>query len=218
MRLDLAERLRCPATHHTPTPLVVVARAVEGRDLRTGLAGCPLCRLEARFVDGDLCFDVPALGPGAAATDVPPVREAAAPSDAVERLVALLGLAEPGGAVLLTPGYASLAEALVAATGVEAVLFDPAGTGALPPGRWVRGLATAVPFTDATFRAAALDAASSAIAAEVLRCVVPQGRLVGAAGLTPPDGVTVLARDDREWVGERGALSGPMVPLGRRGH
>ena len=217
MRLDLAERLRCPATDHAPTPLVVVARAVEGRDLRTGLAGCPLCRLEARFVDGDLCFDVPSGGPCAAATDVPPVRQASAPSDAVERLIALLGLAEPGGAVLLTPGYASMADVLVESAGVAVVLLDPAGTGALPPGRWVRGLTTAVPFTDGTFRAAALDAASAAVTAEVLRCVVPQGRVVGAAALTPPDSVTVLARDDREWVGERGALPGPMVPLGRRG-
>lgn len=224
MRLELAERLRCPAPHHAPTPLIVVAREVASRELRVGMVGCPVCSLEARIAGGDLWFgtSAPSSAPApasAAGTDVagdgaPGANPVAAD---VERLVALMGLAEPGGAVLLTPAYAALALVLASAAGVTVVLHDPAEQSRVPGIAAVRGLPDAVPFTDGTFRAAVLDAAAGACAADAVRCVVPQGRVIGAAGLAVPPGVTVLARDAREWVGERGALPGPMVPLGRRG-
>lgn len=222
MRLELAERLRCPATHHAPTPLIVVAREVVGRDLRSGIAGCPVCSLEARFVAGALWFGAPP--PSTEATrsgDVPAPQDIASSASAssvdVERLVALMGLAEPGGAVLLTRAYAGLAAALEVVAGVSVVIHDPSGTH-LPAGLGaVHGVVDAVPFTDGTFRAVAIDAAAAQTLADAVRCVVPQGRVVAAAALVPPDGVTVLARDAREWVGERGALPAPVVTLGRRG-
>jgi len=81
----------------------------------------------------------------------------------------------------------------------------------------VRGVPGAVPFTDATFRGAALGASlPSALVADAVRCVMAGGRVVGAAALPLPDGVRELARDDAEWVGERAAPT-PIVTLGRRG-
>lgn len=144
-------------------------------------------------------------------------QEPSADAAAVERLVALLGLAEPGGAVLLTPGYAALADALAATADVDVVVYDTAGVARTEFARAVRGLASAVPFTDGTFRAAALDVASAAFAADAVRAVAPRGRVLGAIGLDAPAQVTILARDAREWVGERGVLPGPVVTLGRRG-
>ena len=226
MRLELAERLRCPASQHAPTPLVVVAREVAARDLRAGIAGCPVCSLEARITAGDLWFGASAPSSAPAPAPAPAdgatrAATAAGPSAAdVERLVALLGLADPGGAVLLTPAYAPFAPALESVAGVTVVLHEPA-TRRDAPGvagvAAVRGLPDAVPFTDGTFRAAVLDADAGAYSGDAVRCLVPQGRVVGAASLAVPPGVTVLARDAREWVGERGALPGPIVPLGRRG-
>jgi hypothetical protein len=64
--------------------------------------------------------------------------------------------------------------------------------------------------------AAAPNAALLAGAVEALR---PRGRLVAPLAVAVPAGVTVLARDDREWVAEREAPARPpvIVPLGRAG-
>lgn len=217
MRLEIAERLRCPHPH-VPTPLIVVADRVLERDLIEGRAGCPVCRTEARIEEGDLWFA--ALGgpvTAVATTSDPP------DPNALERLVALLGLAEPDGTVLLTGAYARFALRLAASTEVGVVTLaahgSPAGAGyrrGLAVAT-VHGVATRLPFGDATFRAAALDASlAPALVADVVRGVHVGGRLVGAVGLTRPAGVRELARDATEWVGEREPTA-PLVPLGRGG-
>ena len=207
MRLDLAERLRCPRSHAS-TPLIVVADEVTGRDLRRGVAGCPVCQLEARIDAGDVWF-------GADRDD-----DHGEPADlegALDRLIALCGLAEPGGAVLLTGRYGRLAERLTVAAGVSVVLIHPrsphVGTDEVST---VHGERAQVPFIDQTFRAAALDTGfPESFIADVARSVQVGGRIVAAASVVPPEGVSELARDAAEWVGarERAAV---VVELGRR--
>lgn len=205
MRLELAERLRCPRPH-TPTPLIIVAQRAVERELIEGVAGCPVCRLEARIEDGHLRFpEAPA--------DPSPV--AAPDAERALRVIALLGLAEPGGAVLLTGAYAAYAGAIVRLVDVRAVVFGAAA-------ERVDGVSAvhlpdpALPFTDGTFRAAALAADTSMpIVLDAVRCVTPGGRVLGARPLERPESVRELARDELEWVGEAERGASGVVPLRR---
>ena len=221
MRLDLAERLRCPADH-APTPLIVVARAKRDRELLEGFAGCPVCHLEARVRAGHVEFpsgvESAVEGAGAAGHEASTgmAARAGAWMPDLERLQALLGLAEPGGAVLLTGRYASLGAALAARADVAVVTLqadappDAEGVSA------VLGAPRRVPFTDGTFRGAALDAGlDAALAEDAVRTVSIGGRVLGAAALARPAGTNELARDAHEWVAAREAVP-QAVPLSRR--
>lgn len=224
MRLELAERLRCPGAHAS-TPLIVVAQETRDRVLRRAIVGCAVCGLEARITAGALTFPdglvvagaagAPAadLGRAAAADDVR--AGAAVPADvdaaALERLVALLHLDAPGGAVLLAGGYARFAEALEASHDVHAVVLAAAHDTRDERRDGTRS----IPFTDATFRAAAVAAMSPALLGDLPRVVTPGGRIVAVVGIEPPAGARILARDDREWVAEREGSGGGMVTLQR---
>ena len=219
MRLELAERLRCPAAH-TPTPLIVVAERTVDRELITAMLGCPVCHLEARIVDGDVRFD--ALAVDRPAVDRPALDRPAAPAPELERVVALLGLSEPGGAVLLTGRYAALAAPLSALAEVSVVIMHGLGGTAVVEGATVATVATvhgspsSVPFTDGTFRAVALDAGLPAsFGADVVRATAIAGRVLAAAAVPAPTGLKELARDDTEWVAARES-SGTIVELKRR--
>ena len=206
MHLDLAERLRCP-NDHRPTPLVVVAREKRDRDLREGIVGCSVCRLEARITAGHLRFEGHEPAPEFAATS-------AAPD--LERVIALLGLSEPGGAVLLTGRYAALAEPLSARTEAAVVVMYADTPPASDQVSAVLGTLTRVPFMDETFRGAALDGRTpGSIVEDAVRAVAVQGRILAAASIPLPSGLRELARDDTEWVAARES-SGAIVELKRR--
>jgi hypothetical protein len=239
VRLELAERMQCPRPHRA-TPLIIVARRSVDRELLDGVAGCAECYLEAVIAAGDVIFpggDVTA--PGARpASDVSHALGAATEPGSPDpgpltRLIALLGLAEPGGAVLLTGGYAALAHALAAAVDVTAVTWNvavprsaPATDGALatPAPEEAPSLNVSavwlpepvVPFADGTFRGAALDATTPLpVMLDTVRAVSVGGRIVGAASLDRPASVRELARDAQEWVGEKISGASGVVPLRR---
>lgn len=207
MRLDLAERLRCPRPH-AATPLIVVAEQVEDRELVAGVAGCPVCHLEAR-IDAEGVWFPEALGrlPDRSAAEQDMMRAPVGDED-LQRTAALLGLAEPGGTVLLTGRYARFAERLAHEFDVAIVIVGApphgvaAGAGVYAGVYAVHLGGDAVPFTDHTFRAAALDAVASE---DAIRTVAVGGRILGAWPLARPATVKELARDEREWVGEREA-------------
>lgn len=206
MQLDIAERLRCPRAH-LATPLILVAHRTDDRSLVDATAGCMTCHLEASVRDGDVFF------PGAPAAQR---FETSATPDAFDRLVALLGLAEPGGAVLLTGRYAALANAVASMVEVHVVVRN-----AVP----VRGAGVSavhlaepvVPFSDNTFRAAALDADTPLpVLLDVVRALQVGGRLLASLPLERPHGVRELARDATEWVGEREPGPNGVVMITRR--
>lgn len=201
MRIELAERLRCPAAH-AATPLIVVARRVDGRELIDGTAGCMTCHLEAVVTGGVLRIGAPhEVIVGGDAPDAPDATSPARPGEAdLERAAALLGLAEPGGAVLLAGRYTALSAPLRERFDVMTAVIATRGD---------------VPFVDGTFRAAAIDLPGVMID-EVVRAVAVGGRIVAPSSATVPAGLRELARDDREWVAAREA-TGPIVTLGRAG-
>lgn len=204
MQLTLVDSLRCPAGHEE-TALVLSAESWNGSRVATGLLGCPACHARYPIVDGIVDFS------GGTPAPQPPDESLA--SEPV-RLAAQLGLADPGGVILLTGRYASLADGLRELVEVTTVVADV--TGELP--------ATAVPFRfsgvlpmrDATLRAAAIDAPrnSSGFLAEVARCVAGRGRIVAPARSPMPTGVRLVARDELEWVVEVEAAH-PVIPLRR---
>ncbi len=216
MRLDLVERLRCPRAH-APTPMIVLATETRDRDLVRGEAGCPVCHLRARILAGGVQFD--GALPGARSGTTPGVaRPATSPTDdraALDRLEALLGLSEPGARVLLTGRYTRLAAAL--ARDVDAAVVALNATLAASEGSASVQLAdVAVPFTDATFNAVALDDdLPAATVADALRTLALGGRIVGRLPLERPADVKELARDSEEWVGEKATASAPPIPLRR---
>lgn len=165
------------------------------------------CRLEASIRDGDVFF------PG-----VPEAQRSAShtPPDAFDRVVALLGLAEPGGAVLLTGRYAALAAVVASTVDVHVVALN--AEPARGAGVSVVHLAEpVVPFSDNTFRAAALDAdAPLPVLLDVVRALQVGGRLLAALPLDRPHGIKELARDATEWVGEREPGPNGVVMITRR--
>lgn len=215
MRLELAERLQCPADHR-PTPLVVVASEVIDRDLRRGTAGCMQCGRETRFREGDLwCVTdgaAPASSIDRSERHVRSTTRAPSPTlEAIDRLQALLGLAESGGAVLLGGRYAAYAAGLQARLDLMVIVADPDDALFTSAAR-VIGWADAVPFTEGTFRAAALDEARLIEAA--VRTVRAGGRIVAPITCARPATISLLAADAAEWVGERGATP-TVIPLQR---
>jgi hypothetical protein len=221
MRLELAERLRCPRAHE-PSPLVIVAQEVVERDLRRAVAGCPLCGFEATIRDGDAYLDggpVPAETPRDAARPEAGTDELRAEREQLDRLIALLGLGEPEGHVLLTGQYARFAASLSTETGVSVVTthaaleVDRGGAEAEVSALVLAALR--VPLSDHSFRAAAVDSLDPAFLADAARTLVVGGRLVAPASAPLPPNVRELARDPAEWVAEREAGSGGVVPLRR---
>ena len=206
MRLELAERLRCPGAH-APTPLIVVAQETHDRVLHRAIVGCAVCGLEARIASGVLTL--PSGFAARRADDgVDPTADVADVAD-VERLAALLHLDAPGGAILLAGGYARFGAPLASGYGVQAI--------ALVPPAVTRGAAPAIPFTDATFRAAAVEGLPDASLADLARVIAPGGRIVAPTTVELPVGVSLLARDAREWVAASdGAGQGGVVALKRR--
>lgn len=228
MRLELAERLRCPGAH-PPTPLIVVAQEARDRILHRAIVGCAVCGLEARIAAGALSFPDGLVVAGAAGIPASALRRADAAddvragavaptdvdADALERLVALLHLDAPGGAVLLAGDYARFAAALEASHDVHVVVLGSARETRDDPRDEATDGPRSIPFTDATFRAAAVAAMPPALLGDLARVVTPGGRIVAVAGTEPPVGVRVLARDDREWVAASEGGRGAMVALQR---
>jgi hypothetical protein len=194
MRLELSERLVCPATHER-TPLIVMALETRERDLVRGTAGCMSCHRQAEIARGDVVFAAHgALGE--------PSPSATSPT-AIDRLEAQLGLSEPGARVLLTGRYAQFAAALVQRVDALVVVLNAPMTQSAGVGG-VYLTEPVVPFSDATFTAAAVDQGmSSAQLADVVRTLQREGRIVAALPTDVPDGVRELARDATEWVGTR---------------
>ena len=206
MRLELAERLRCPGAH-APSPLIVVAQETHDRVLHRAIVGCAVCGFEARIASGVLTLPS-GFAVRRADDGVDPTADVADVAD-VERLAALLHLDAPGGAILLAGGYARFGAPLASGYGVQAI--------ALVPPAVTRGAAPAIPFTDATFRAAAVEGLPDASLAELARVIAPGGRIVAPTTVELPVGVSLLARDAREWVAASdGAGQGGVVALKRR--
>src|SRR5215213_2039710 len=95
MFIELTDHLRCPAGHDEAF-LVLLPERLEGRSVRTGTLGCPVC--DRRFALHDGILDT-----GGA----PPARGDGPGKLSPEALAPLVGLSGPGGYLVLVGGPAA---------------------------------------------------------------------------------------------------------------
>jgi uncharacterized protein YbaR (Trm112 family) len=99
MFIELTDHLRCPSDHDEQF-LVLLPDRMEGRSVRSGQLGCPVCGRVFHLTDG--VFD---------AGDAPPLENAGS-ALTIEALATLVGLHGPGGYLALIGEPAALAPEL----------------------------------------------------------------------------------------------------------
>ena len=78
----------------------------------------------------------------------------------------------------------------------------------------LRGRASVLPLAKGCARGIALDDGADDLLRSAVAALTPGGRLVAPAAAPLPEGMTLLARDDDQWVGERDAV--PVLSTLRR--
>jgi hypothetical protein len=192
MFIELTDHLRCPADHNESF-LVLLPSEMDGRLVRAGVLGCPICHRETAVADG--IADFGGAPPAPAATSLAP-----------EAAHALLGLDGPGGYVALVGGAGALAAGLAALLpGVRFVLVNPpAGAVASDSASVLR--AARLPIKAAAMRGAVITADHARDPAwreATLGCVLPGLRVLVEGEATDGAGVRVLAEAGGWWVGGR---------------
>jgi uncharacterized protein YbaR (Trm112 family) len=191
MFIELTDHLRCPADHDEQF-LVLLPDRMEGRSVRTGQLGCPVCGREFRLVNG--VFDA-GEAPGA------PGSQSGLTADALTTLVGLHG---PGGYLVIAGAPAALADDVMARTpGVGLVTVNPPEgvedggsvsvlrAGMLPlKSRSMRGVVLGAPF-----------GGDPHWVAEAARVVLPGLRVVGEGPDPTGKEVELLASAGGVWVG-----------------
>jgi len=191
MFIELTDHLRCP-NPHDESYLVLLPDVMEGRSVRTGQLGCPVCGRTFQLVDG--VFDS-GEGPAADSEDT---------GLSAENLSVLVGLHGPGGYLALVGPVASLWREIAELNpGVALVAINP------PPGVMdsngvsvVRG--GMIPLKSRSLRAVALGrpyAGDPAWVRDGARVVLPGLRVVGEGSQPPEDLIDVLASAEGVWVG-----------------
>jgi len=196
MFIELTDHLRCPADHQEAY-LVLLPEALEGRSVRRGTLGCPVC--ERRFALRDGALDVGGAPAAPAATSSGPALSA-------EALAPLAGVNGPGGYLVLVGGPAGewrTLETLVPGVGLVAVnppagVADEDGISVIRGGRLplktnsMRGVVLGVPF-----------AADPGWVREAARVVLPGLRVVGEGPDPAPEAIDLMASAGGVWVGTR---------------
>jgi uncharacterized protein YbaR (Trm112 family) len=192
--LSLVDVFRCPADHEEMA-LVLSVDAWRDTRIDRGVLGCPRCLARYPIANGVVDFRRTPI-PGALLT-----RESPLAPDEGERLQALLGLAEPGGVILLTGRYAIHADAVASLIDVTCLLVGASGA---HPNCVGIEIDASIPLAPRSVRAAAIDDTTfeRSLLAEVAGVVKPGGRILSPAGVPAPEAVTILAADHRDWVGQ----------------
>ncbi|MDE2974394.1 MAG: hypothetical protein OXU64_06700 [Gemmatimonadota bacterium] len=205
MNVALVDHLACPRCG-PPFGLVLLARDVRDRRVRTGEFGCPNCRdrfpVEGGF--GDL-RPPPRAGGGAGAGGGDaeagrPGAGTAGGSDAAEkalRLAAALGVTSGPGLILVTDGHRDEAGPLARLVrGIEVVVVGWRGRGLAGEGVSAFVTGPRLPLRDGVARGAVAEGGSGGEGwwGECLRTVTPGGRIV----------ITGATQEAREWVAKAG--------------
>lgn len=203
MHVNVIELLRCPAGHAESSLVASAMRQIERRII-DGSLGCPVCGAEYPIRNGvaDFRRDPAAEDVATAVQTREPPNE-----DAAIRLAAQLDLTEPGRVLLLFGDYARLVPPL-------SIMFDAMCVAINAPQREERHIAEHASVLRSSARIPI--APSAAHGAAVAEDQLPQlqleqvrerlrvnGRLVIPASAALPDGMTLLAQDQRELVGVR---------------
>jgi hypothetical protein len=157
--------------------------------------------------------------PGADVAQAVPARRALPDDESVIRIAALLALSDGAAPYVLCGELGRDAVALGAIAEAPLVLLDPPDDSGAGLATIIRGSPRA-PFADLSVRGIALDSAHAAPdrMAAAVRVLVPGGRMVAPPDVAVPAEIRELARDERNWVGERvadGVTVSAPVRIGR---
>ncbi|HEX5577885.1 MAG TPA: hypothetical protein VFX40_05875 [Gemmatimonadaceae bacterium] len=203
MFIELIDLLRCPVPHEDSW-LVAAFTDMDGRFVRKGKLGCPVCSKTYPIIDGTAFF-----APARSADATSP---AAASEDEVVRAAALLGLTRPGALVVIVGSSAGAAQ-LAEMTESKVIVVNP-GTRIDETERV--GIVTAgerIPLADGSADGLITDDSSEGLIAEAARLLRPGGRIVAGAGTDLGPRFHELARDERNVVAES---RGPLVGITRQ--
>jgi hypothetical protein len=216
MFIEFVESLRCLRPHDRSWLVAAVDR-LERRRIIEGSLGCPECRSTYRIHAGVTDFrEIPLPDEATSAFRGGDATEVW--SGDADRARALLNLDSSGGTIALIGAAAALHATLAAETEAHYLFVNPG----IPPGiatdASVLLCGDSLPLAPACLRAALVrhEAATPVLLESLSGALQPGGRLVAPAGSPIPPGITLLARDDREWVGARDASASAPVLLGRR--
>ncbi len=214
MLLELTEILRCPRDHEESF-VVCVAHRTEGRQVASGVVGCPVCLAEFPIRDGELYLTegTGAQGHGGAGGDVvqagapgsPPERQGAAGLTA-DALATFLDLRGPGGYLALVGGAARFAPALFALLpGVHHVVVNAPPDASRSADCSYVSSPGCIPVRASQVRAVVLgaDCAAAPWPAEAARVLLRGLRVVIEDERASPDGISELARGAGVFVGEK---------------
>jgi hypothetical protein len=193
MFIELTDHLRCPVEHDEAF-LVLLPGLIDGRSVRSGTLGCPVC--DRRFTIRDGVFDT---------GDAPAPDELSAASRlAPDALAALAGVNGPGGyLVLVGPPAAGWREIAELIPGVGLVAVNPPAEVVDQPGVSVVRSAR-LPIKTHSMRGVVLGPPYGGEAAwvrEAARVLLPGLRMVGEGSNPPADTVDLMASADGVWVG-----------------
>lgn len=193
MFIELTDHLRCPSDHEEQF-LVLLPDRMDGRSVRTGQLGCPVCGRVFRLVDG--IFEAGEASPAPPAPSAETVLSA-------EAVATLAGLHGPGGYLVLAGAPAALADDVadrIGGVGLVAVNppADVADGGLLSVLR-----AGMLPLKARSMRAVVLGAPFGGDpwwVAEAARVVLPGLRIVGEGPDPAPEAVEPMASAGGVWV------------------
>jgi hypothetical protein len=194
MFIELTDHLRCPVEHEEAF-LVLLPDRLDGRSVRAGTLGCPVC--DRRLMVRDGVFDT---------GDAPPPPGALPPALTVDAVASLVGLGGPGGYLVLGGGPgASWRELSERVPGVGLVVVNPpegvndeGGVSVIRSGR--------LPLKTHSMRGVVLGAPYGSDARwvrEAARVVLPGLRIVGVGPDPDPAAIDLMASADGVWVGTR---------------
>lgn len=195
MFIELTDHLRCPADHDEQF-LVLLPDRMEGRSVRTGQLGCPVCGRVFRLEDG--VFD-------SGDAPSPPVRASAGPPAlTADALTTLAGLHGPGGYLVIAGAAAALVDDVVAQIpGVGLVAVNPPS--GLEDGGSLSVLRSRIlPLKSRSMRGVVLGAPFGSDphwVAEAARVVLPGLRVVGEGPDPESRDIELLASAGGVWVG-----------------
>ena len=191
MFIELTDHLRCPADHDE-SYLVLLPERMEGRWVRAGRLGCPICGRTYELVDGALDLGGAPAGP--------PARTRLEP----EALTALVGLSGPGGYMVLVGAPGVRWHDVVALNpGVSLVAVNPGADTADEPGVSVlRG--DSLPLKSRSMRGVVLGepyGSDPRWVADAARIVLPGLRVAGEGPVPSAELIDLMASADGVWVG-----------------
>ncbi|HET6837670.1 MAG TPA: hypothetical protein VFH24_06470, partial [Gemmatimonadales bacterium] len=190
MFIELTDHLRCPEDHDESF-LVLLPDKMQGRFVRTGRLGCPVCGRTFELVDG--VFD--------AGSSPEPANQPSALT--AEAATVLAGLSGPGGYLALVGPPASLWRDIAEQMpGVALVAVNPGldvadgeavsviRGGRIPlKSRALRGVVLGKPYADDPWWVG-----------EAARVVLPGLRVVGEGSDPPADSIDIMASTGTTWV------------------